>query len=230
MRGVAAAGGCSFRSRARCSIRSTGTRSGLVSPLRTVLLPAGLGLAACPSHGASLRCRAAYRQRRAEDPYRPAKLMADAIRRIIQPGNIVGGHHYSISASVSPSKSMTPVSTPKSGRSVIPSPGMHQRVPAETACEILHKALPRKRYGPGPVGHACRGLLDGTPLTRGPAAVRARSEQASGRCRAAGGCGRSRCGRAWTCYLTHEPVGKVVWCELDAGSRRGTVLASHALR
>ena len=26
-----------------------------------------------------------------------AQLMADAIRRIIQPGNIVGGHHYSIS-------------------------------------------------------------------------------------------------------------------------------------
>ena len=163
MRGVAAAGGCSFRSRARCSIRSTGTRSGLVSPLRTVLLPAGLGLAACPSHGASLRCRAAYRQRRAEDPYRPAKLMADAIRRIIQLGNIVGGHHYSINASVSPLKSMTPVSTPKSGRSVIPSPGMHQRVPAETACEILHKALPRKRYGPGPVGHACPSLSRGAP-------------------------------------------------------------------
>src|SRR6266853_34704 len=37
-------------------------------------------------------------------------------------------------------------------------------VAAETACEILHKALPRKRYGPGPVGHACPRLSRGARL------------------------------------------------------------------
>jgi hypothetical protein len=40
-RSVTAAGASSFRNRVRCSIRSPGPRTGLVSPPRTVLLPAG---------------------------------------------------------------------------------------------------------------------------------------------------------------------------------------------
>ena len=96
MSGVAAAGGCSFHSRARCSIRSTGTRSGLVSPLRTVLFQPGsdwlLVPAMAPAFDAELLTVSV------ELKIHIAQLMADAIRRIIQPGNIVGGHHYSISA------------------------------------------------------------------------------------------------------------------------------------
>jgi len=56
MRSVAAAGGCSFRNRLRCSIRSLGTRTGLVSPLRTVLLPDGLGQGCTGLFGPRSRC------------------------------------------------------------------------------------------------------------------------------------------------------------------------------